>query len=135
MNSQDITPKFGKTNPSLEEQSKATIKRYTSVIGIKPEKEQYYRDLHADVWPSIIERLKKSNVSNYSIHLTELDGNRYLISYFEYSGEDFESDMQAIAADAETQRWWLETDPCQRILPETVLGQKWVQAEMVFFMQ
>jgi len=102
---------------------------------LNPEKEQYYRKLHADVWPGVQDRLQKSNIQNYSIYITELDGKPYLFSYFEYTGTNFEADMQAMADDPETRRWWKETDPCQRQLPNRKPGANWSEMEMVFLMK
>ena len=128
-------PQYGSTNPSPEAADSAAVKRYGSVIGLIPEQEQYYRELHANAWPDVIARLKLSNIQNYSIYLHELAGQKFLFSYFEYAGEDFESDMQAIAADPATQRWWKETDPCQNQLPCRKDGENWSSMEMVFLME
>ena len=128
-------PEFGSTNPSPETSAAMPVKRFSSIIGLKPEKEEYYRELHANVWEGVLDRLKKSNISNYSIYIAELEGKKYLISYFEYTGQDFEADMQAIADDPETQRWWKETDPCQYPLPKRKTGSNWSDNEMVFFME
>ena len=102
---------------------------------MNPEKEQYYRELHAQVWEGVQTRLRKSNIRNYSIYITELEGKSYLFSYFEYTGTDFEADMQAMADDPETQQWWKETDPCQRQLPNRKPGANWSDMEMVFLME
>jgi len=74
----------------------------------------------------------KSNIRNYSIYMTELEGKLYLFSYFEYIGDDWDADMKAIADDPETQRWWKETDPCQSRLPGTPEGQQWLKIPEVF---
>lgn len=91
--SPDPAPVHGLTNPPPE--SDATVMRFGSVIGLRPEKEQYYRELHANAWPSVLEQLRKSGFRNYSIFVAELEGKRYLFSYFEYVGSDFAADMQA----------------------------------------
>ncbi len=127
-------PVYGPTNPSAEDARKMPVKRFGSVIGLNPEKELYYRELHADVWPQILERIKASNIRNYSIYITELEGKKYLFSYFEYVGQDFDADMQAIGDDPETKRWWAETDPCQRRLPNRKDGAQWSDMEMVFLL-
>ena len=133
--SQEIQPVHGPTNPSPEDAEVAGIRRFGSVIGLKPHKEQMYRELHADAWAPILQRLRLSNISNYSIYVTELDGKKYLFSYFEYTGDDYEADMRAIADDPETQRWWKETDPCQFQLPTRKPGANWSDLEMVFLME
>ncbi|MFP4059627.1 MAG: L-rhamnose mutarotase [Bacteroidales bacterium] len=37
----------------------------------------------------------------------------FLFGYFEYTGNDFISDMQKMAEDSITREWWKRTDPCQ----------------------
>ena len=125
-------PIYGPTNPSPEELAESHVRRFGSVIGLNPEKEKYYRELHADVWTTVLARIKESNMRNYSIYITEIEGKKYLFSYFEYVGTDLEADMQAIADDPETQRWWKETDPCQRQLPTRKPNANWSEMEMVF---
>ena len=122
---------YGPTNPR---EAPDGIQRYASVIGLKPEKEQVYRELHANAWPGVIARLKQSNIHNYSIYIAEIEQTRYLFSYFEYSGDDLEKDSQAMAEDAETQRWWKETDPCQFILNDVADNERWKPVEQVFWM-
>ncbi|MCH7226591.1 L-rhamnose mutarotase [Haloferula sp. A504] len=110
------------------------VERYAMVTGLRPEKETRYRELHAKPWPTVIARLRECRIRNYSIHRTEIGGRPYLFSYFEYVGDDFEADMAKMAADPETQRWWKETDPCQRPLPEALKkGEIWTMAEEVFW--
>jgi L-rhamnose mutarotase len=127
-------PKYGATNPTPDENAAMPVKRFGSVIGLNPEKEEYYRELHSNVWPAIVDRIKKSNIQNFSIYVSEIEGKKYLFSYFEYVGTDFEADMKNIADDPETQRWWKETDPCQRQLPTRAPGANWSDMEMVFLM-
>jgi L-rhamnose mutarotase len=104
------------------------MKRYGSVVRLRREHEDEYIRLHAHVWPSVLERITRSNITNYSIFLR--DG--CLFSYFEYVGEDFDADMAAMAADPETQRWWALTDPCQERLPTAADGEQWAPMVEVF---
>src|SRR5579859_7064672 len=87
------------------------VRRYGSVTGLKPEKLAYYKQLHANAWPGVLKRIEECNIQNYSIYLQKIDSNYYLFSYFEYVGNDFDADMQKMAADTTTQRWWRETGP------------------------
>jgi L-rhamnose mutarotase len=102
--------------------------RVASVVRLRPEKEQQYRDLHAQVWPEVLAALQRAHVSNYSIFLR--DG--YLFSYMEYGGSDFAADMRAVAGDAATRRWWMLTDPCQIPLATASVGERWTPAEELF---
>lgn len=100
------------------------------VIGVRPEKLEEYRRLHAEAWPEVLEQIRTCHISNYSIFLR--DG--LLFAYLEYTGEDWEADMALMAADPTTQRWWALTDPCQEPLPTAGPGERWVPVEQVFFM-
>ncbi len=111
------------------------VKRYGWITGIKPEKIDYYRKLHANPWPGVLAMIKECNIQNYSIFLREIGGEHYLIAYLEYTGDDFEADMAKMAADPETQRWWKETDPCQVPLPDAAArGKIWADMEEVFYL-
>jgi L-rhamnose mutarotase len=122
---------YGPSNPN---EISDGVQRFGSVISLKPEMEQRYRELHANVWGSVTARLKDCNIRNYSIYLMEIERKKYLFSYFEYTGSDLDVDMQAMADDPETLRWWQETDPCQTKLPNRASGESWAGMERVFFM-
>jgi L-rhamnose mutarotase len=104
------------------------VQRVASVIRLRPEKETEYRELHEDVWPSVLATLRAANVTNYSVFLR--DG--LLFSYLEYTGDDYAADMARIAADPETRLWWALTDPCQQRLDTAAEGEWWAPAEEVF---
>ncbi|NND05982.1 MAG: L-rhamnose mutarotase [Saprospiraceae bacterium] len=103
-------------------------KRYGSVIRIKPEMVEKYRELHAEPWPEISAQIYRNNIRNYSIFLKD----DYLFAYFEYIGKDFAADMAAMAMDSMTQEWWKLTDPCQVPLESRKKGEWWASMEEVF---
>ena len=104
------------------------MKRYGMVIKIRPGKFEEYKRLHADVWPEVLSRITECNIRNYSIF--HKDG--YLFSYFEYVGEDFKADMDNMAADPVTQKWWAVCGPCQEPLETRAEGEWWAEMEEVF---
>jgi L-rhamnose mutarotase len=109
------------------------VERYGMVIGIKPDKIDYYKKLHATAWPGVLAKISECHIRNYSIYLREVEKGQYLLfSYFEYTGSDFAADMARMAADPETQRWWKETDPCQSPIPTRGDREFWSRAEEVF---
>jgi L-rhamnose mutarotase len=114
-----------KTKEPLNEDQ---VKRYGWVIKVKPEKLEEYKALHAEPWPGVDNMLKESNIRNYSIYYR--DG--YLFSYLEYTGLDFEKDMQKMAEDSLTQAWWKLTDPCQYPLESAGEGVWWADMEEVY---
>jgi len=110
-----------------------TMKRYGWIIGIREEKIDEYKKLHANVWPDVLDMIKQCNISNYSIYMRKLlDGKNYLFSYLEYVGEDLDADMAKMAADPTTQKWWEVCKPCQEPLPDRDEGQWWADMEEVF---
>ena len=78
----------------------------------------------------VLERIAASGIRNYTIFLREPEN--LLFATWEYHGDDLAADMAAIAADAETQRWWTFTDPCQRPLASRAPGEHWAAMEEVF---
>ncbi|MBO6512251.1 MAG: L-rhamnose mutarotase [Roseibium sp.] len=106
------------------------MQRMGMVIGINPDDIPEYKRLHADVWPEVLERLRQSNITNYSIFLKEPEN--LMFSYWEYLGDDFASDDAAIAADPVTQRWWQLCGPMQRPLESRKQGEWWASMEEVF---
>jgi L-rhamnose mutarotase len=109
------------------------VQRYGMVIGIKPEKIEAYKKLHAAAWPGVLRKIKECNIRNYSIYLREVEKGQFrLFSYFEYTGHDFQADMAKMAADPTTQKWWKETDPCQIPIPTHGPKEFWSVMEEVF---
>jgi L-rhamnose mutarotase len=107
--------------------------RYGSVIGVKAKKLAEYKRLHAAVWPDVLKMIKACHIRNYSIYLRRMpDGKHYLFSYFEYTGRDFTKDMEKMAADPVTQKWWTQCMPCQVPLPNRAADEWWAAMEEVF---
>jgi len=109
------------------------MERYGSVIGLREEKLEEYKRLHAAVWPDVLAMIKRCNMRNYSIYLRRMpDGNFYLFSYYEYVGNDHAADMARMAADPRTQEWWSVCGPCQKPLADRAEGEWWAAMEEVF---
>ena len=104
------------------------MKRFGSVIRLRPEKLDEYKALHAEVWPGVLRTITQCNIRNYSIYYK--DG--FLFSYFEYVGADYDKDMALMAEDAETQRWWAVCKPCQEPLDSRAEGEWWADMDEFF---
>lgn len=104
------------------------MRRCGMVIRVKPEKLEEYRRLHAEVWPGVLKTIRECNIRNYSIF--HRDG--YLFGYFEYVGDDFEADMERMAADPTTREWWEVCKPCQQPVETAGEGEWWAPMEEVF---
>ena len=110
--------------------SRPEPKRVGMVVGIKPEMISKYKQLHADSNPGVRDLLTKYNMHNFSIFLHEIEGKFYEFGYYEYTGEDFEADMAALAEEPRNIAWLEICDPIQLPLP----GETgWVEMERVYF--
>ena len=90
------------------------IKRIGMVIGVKPEKLAFYRELHADANAGVRDLLVRYHIRNFSIFLRRLDDGRdYLFAYYEYVGDDYARDLADLAAEPRNQAWLALCDPCQ----------------------
>ncbi|GAA4162301.1 L-rhamnose mutarotase [Shinella granuli] len=107
------------------------MQRIGMVIGVKPEKIEDYKRLHAAVWPEVLAMISACNIRNYSIFLKEPEN--LLFSFFEYHGNDYAADMAKMAADPKTQEWWAVCMPCQSPLETRKDGEWWAGMEEVFF--
>ncbi len=104
------------------------MKRFGQVIRLKPERADEYIKHHANVWPGVLKMIKECCISNYSIYFKD----NVLFSYFEYAGNDFEADMQKMAAHEETQRWWDVVKPLMEPVETRKSGEFWADMEEVF---
>ena len=108
-----------------------TVRRFGQVLKVRPEHRDEYVRQHAAVWPEVLERIKRSNIRNYSIYLR--DG--ILFAYFEYVGSDFAADMRAMAADPATRRWWALMEPMQEKWPTASTEEWWSNMTEVFHLE
>jgi len=104
------------------------MQRHGSVIGLKVEKLEEYKQYHIEVWPEILDMIRQCNIRNYSIYYK--DGQ--LFSYFEYVGDDFDADMAKMAVDPKTKEWWDIMMPMQIPLQSRASGEWWAAMEEVF---
>jgi len=47
------------------------MQRYGSVIKLRPEKLQEYKELHAHVWPEVLAMIRACHIRNYSIYFKD----------------------------------------------------------------
>lgn len=104
------------------------MKRYGSIIGVKPEKLEEYKKLHSNVWPEVLATIKACHIQNYSIFYKD----NLLYSYYEYTGTDYEEDMAKMAADPATQEWWKLCEPCQQPIVTREANEWWASMAEVF---
>ncbi len=101
---------------------------FGSIIGLKKEFEERYIVLHRHTFPRVLEQIRRSNITDYTIFLH----NSLLFSHMVYSGEDFKKDMNAIGQDSTTREWWKLTDSMQEPLENRNEGEWWTGLELWF---
>ena len=104
------------------------MKRFGQTIKLKPDRADEYIRLHAETWPGVLVKIKDCNISNYSIFVKD----DRLFAYFEYTGNDFVSDMNRMAEDDETQRWWGVVKPLMEPLETCFSGEFWADMTEIF---
>jgi L-rhamnose mutarotase len=104
------------------------MKRVASVIGMPKENLELYSHYHREVWPEVLEVLRKHHVTNYSIYCF----GEILFSYFEYTGDDYEKDMDGIAQTPITQKWWEVQEPLQRPFDDRQPSEWWMEIPELF---
>lgn len=108
------------------------MKRYAATIGLKPEHKEAYLKEHQAVWPEVNARMSASNIKNFSIFIRQMpDGKDYLFMYFEYDGTDYQADVDLMAADPITQKWWDLVKPYQQPFENLEEGEWWAPMEEV----
>jgi len=107
------------------------VKRVGMVIGIKPEKIDQYKRLHAAGNRGVRDLLNKYHMHNFSIFLQQMpDGKWYEFGYYEYRGDDFQGDMARLAKEPRNIKWLKICDPMQVPLPGS---DGWTEMEQVYF--
>lgn len=106
------------------------MQRMGMVIGLKTDKIDEYKRLHAAVWPEILALISSCNIRNYSIYLREPEN--LLFGTWEYHGTDFDADMARMAADVDNKKWWEVCMPCQEPLTTRKQGEWWAMMDEVF---
>ena len=104
------------------------VRRFGSVIKVKPEGLEPYKKYHANPLPGVNEMIKACHLKNYSIY----SRGEYLFSYFEDDGEDYDADMAKMAEDPATQHWWDLVKPLMQPLDDRREGEFWSDMEEIY---
>ena len=104
--------------------------RIGMLIGIKPDRITAYEALHAASNQGVRDLLDKYHMHNFSIYIQKMDdGQYYLFGYYEYTGNNYEADMETMAKEPRNIQWLSKTDAMQ--IPLT--GQKsWTKMQEIF---
>ncbi|KAJ8581013.1 rhamnose mutarotase [Rhizopogon salebrosus TDB-379] len=107
-------------------------KRLCQIIKLKPEFADEYKELHKNVWPSVLDTLRRYHIVDYSINY--YPPLNLLIANSKYVGSDFEKDFKAFEEEEETQRWWKLTGKMRETLNDDVFvgPGMWTAVEEIF---
>jgi len=121
-----------KGNQAMETKNTKPVKRVGMVIGINPDHIEEYKRLHADGNFGVRDLLSKYHMENFSIFLTEIEGKWYEFGYYEYTGENFDTDMAELAKEPRNIEWLKICDAMQIPLPDE---KSWREMERIYFNQ
>ena len=82
---------------------------YAWVLEVRPGYEEEYKRRHDEIWPEMLEALRKAGIRNYNIFRHGLT----LFGYFET--DDLDASRKAIAADPVNARWGAYMAPIMKI--------------------
>jgi len=120
-----------KNGEKNESKSNPEVKRVGMVIKIDSTRITEYLALHADSNPGVRDLLVKYHLRNFSIFMTQLDdGNYYEFGYYEYTGNNFETDMASLDAEPRNKDWLKICDPMQISLKGET---SWKKMKQVYF--
>ncbi|KAK4200267.1 rhamnose mutarotase [Triangularia verruculosa] len=113
------------------------VRRFGQIIKLKPEHVAKYKEIHADVWPGVLEQINDSNIRDYSIFYDQDTG--ILFASFKYVGTDYEADMKTMRENPKVREWWKLTDSLQESLVPAAKSSEdgepawWKAVEEVFY--
>ena len=108
-----------------------SIKRYAMAVKLKDEKKEFYLKNHQNVWPEVLEELKKIKIKNYSIFLKE----DFMFGYLEYEGNNFNDDMAQMSKIAIVDKWTKLMIDCFNPFPNNEEKDSWVMMDEIFHME
>lgn len=83
------------------------MNRIGFLLKVRADRLEEYRRVHEDVWPEMLDALRRHGWHNYSLFLRE-DGT--LFGYFETPGS-FQDALDGMASEAVNARWQTEMAP------------------------
>jgi L-rhamnose mutarotase len=104
------------------------LKRYAFMLRLRPGVEAAYEESHRAVWPEMLELLKRSGISEYSIYRR----GRMLILVLRC--RDFEETWSKIDADPVNISWQKAMAPFFAPVEEVQPGERFAMLEEIFYL-
>ena len=108
-----------------------SVKRYGMAVRLKEDKRELYIKNHQNVWPEVLNELKKIKVKNYSIFLKE----DFLFGYLEYEGNNFDKDMEEMFKIPIIKKWETLSISCFNPFPGNEDNDSWVMMDEIFYLE
>jgi L-rhamnose mutarotase len=99
------------------------------MINVKEGCRDEYIRLHNQPRDAVQKVMRENGICRHAIFIKD----NLLVSWFEYNGSDFETDMKAIGDNREIQKWWEKTSPLQEPVANRKEGEWWTFLEPVTF--
>ncbi|KAI2462890.1 rhamnose mutarotase [Annulohypoxylon bovei var. microspora] len=125
-------------SPDPESKKKA-VRRIAQIVKLKPEFIDKYKEVHAAVWPEVLQQIKACNIQDYSIYHDPVTG--ILFATFKYVGYDYAGDMERMRENPKVREWWAMTDGFQEsMVPGATSSESsgpawWKELEEVFYLE
>lgn len=97
------------------------MKRIATITKLKPNAKETYLRLHDDIWEEVVVAGHNANLRNYTI----FSFGDYLISYYEYTGHDYELDMANKNSLPIIKKWQETTGELLAEEPKIILDELW----------
>ncbi|RYP53243.1 hypothetical protein DL768_001747 [Monosporascus sp. mg162] len=113
-------------------------RRIAQIVKLKPEFVDKYKQVHAAVWPEVLQQIKVCNIKDYSIFHDKDSG--ILFATFKYVGYDYVGDMERMRENPKVREWWAMTDGFQESLVPGAKSSEsgdpawWKEVEEVFYL-
>ena len=108
-----------------------SLKRYAMAVKLKDEKRDFYLSNHQNVWPAVLEELKKIKIKNYSIFWKD----DFMFGYLEYEGENVDHDMGEMGKNPIVKKWTDLMIECFNPFPGHEDNNSWVMMDEIFYME
>ena len=108
-----------------------STQRYAMAVRLKDDKKEFYLKNHQNVWPEILQELKRIKIKNYSIFLKE----DFMFGYLEYEGNNFNEDMANMSKIDIVDKWTKLMIECFNPFPNNEENDSWVMMDAIFYMK
>ncbi|KAI0602524.1 DUF718-domain-containing protein [Biscogniauxia sp. FL1348] len=133
-----VSSPLGSEFPPDSSRQRNTGRRVAQIVKLKPEFIAKYKEVHAAVWPEVLQQIKVCNIRDYSIFHDAASG--ILFATFKYVGYDYAGDMERMRENPKVQEWWAMTDGFQESLVPGAKNSEsgdpawWKEVEEVFYL-